>query len=202
MSEPIENRRTEIVTTVPFEHVLLKANIEAWRSLKKQATNKRLAKEYEAFKLGMGFDGLSKSQQRDFDYYLNKAKDEKCYPNHFSPKPNLTYKPKTTEEWYWLWDTHGYSGPLEPAEPNVSECEGIKQSKEFLNLTVKMWVESCIELPASFEFEEARNCYPMSWVWKSFKNQLIKKLIERDGFVISFVQNRIADQSLSEHQQP
>lgn len=169
----------------------VKHEVEFWRLMSKTSSNKDLKKQYDAFYLGLSFKGLSKNQQRDFDYYLESARKEKCYQNHFCVPSKLYYKPKTVEEWYFLWDTHGYGEDLELTQPNISDCEGIKQSKEFVNLTIKMWVEDCIDLPAAFDFKMPMETYPMSWVWNSFKGQLKSTYIKKYGFIPTFIKKNI-----------
>jgi len=174
-----------------FDDVLNKLEVEAWKSLREQAPNIVFQRQYKAFEIGRGFKELSKNQQRDFDFYLLKASSEKCHPNHFCSKTKMVYKPKTCEEWYLMWDTHGFSGGFELEQPRISDCEGIKQAKEFLNLTIKMWVEDLINLPTAFDFDGCKNAYPMAWVWKSFCAQAKKESIKIDGFLTKFLAVRL-----------
>ena len=163
-----------------------------WENMEKGAPNEFFKVQYNAFKKGSEFKKLTPNQQRDFDYFINAAKKEKCYENHYISKSNLEYKPKTTEEWFWLWDTFGFSRNKELEQPNVKNCQGIKQAKEFLNLTIKMWVESCLDMPHAFDFEgiktECDNMLP--YLWKGFVNQLHKEYINQIGFVTTFIKNR------------
>ena len=167
------------------------SNLEAqyWRSLRQQAPDKRYEIEYQAFELGAQFKGLTPNQQRDFDYYLAEARAEKCYPNHFCSKSKLTYKPKTVEDWFWLWDTHGYSGPKELTQPNVSDCEGIKQAKEFTNLTIRMWVEDTVNGLWWPDEVKAAQDEMLPWMWKAYAKQLQQAFMKKIGFVPTYVRN-------------
>ena len=167
--------------------------ISYWRILAQQAVSPRFSKECRAFELGLSFKGLTARQQRDFDFYLSSARQEKCYPNHFCAKSKLCYRPQSVEEWFYLWDTHGYADQNELTQPHVSDCEGIKQTKEFVNLTIKMWVQDAIDLPAVFDFERVRQAYPMPWVWKAFRNQAKKDVIHQDGFLTNFLKRKLDD---------
>lgn len=162
---------------------------EYWRNLEAAAPNAEYALEYKAFRLGVEFNKLTPSQQRDFTFYLENGRNEKCYPNHFSSPSKLCYKPSSVEEWFWLWDTHGFAKEKELSQPVVNDCEAIKQSKASVNLTIKMWVEDTVEFPAATDFETLRHAYPMPWVWKAFVGQLHKAFTAKHGFVTTFIKN-------------
>jgi len=80
-----------------------------WEYLEKNASNPEFALQYRAYNQGSKFTKLTPNQQRDFDYFIEQARAEKCYPNHFCSESRLEYKPATTEEWFWLWETYGFS---------------------------------------------------------------------------------------------
>jgi hypothetical protein len=168
---------------------------EYWRDLEQTAPNEDYLIEYRAFRLGAEFKGLTKSQQRDFNYYLENGRKEKCYPNFIRPDCKLAYKPKNVEEWFWLWDTHGYSRDKELESPNYKDSEAIKQIKEFTNLTIKMWVEDCVsnlfqpkEIITSFQ-NECPNA--PRWIIKAFIEQCKREIVKKQGFLLKFQREQL-----------
>lgn len=166
-----------------------KLESDFWGDLEKKACNEEYKTEYKAFRLGSQFKGLTKNQKRDYFYYLENGRKEKCYQNFFAAKSNLTYKPKSVEEWFWLWDTHGFGDEKELDSPDIKDSEAIKQIKEFTNLSIKMWTEDCVSMlfqPREIIERLLKEENLPSWVIKAFIEQCKRELIKKNEFLLSF----------------
>lgn len=151
-----------------------------WRTLEVSAPDSRFREQYQAFRVATEFKGLSKNQQRDFDYYLSKGRQERCYPSFQSPPSpdKLVFVAHTPELWYWLFDTHG----IRVTCIVETDSGAIVQAKAFLNLTIKNWVEDVLNHPL-FPSDVTPGFFPLPWVKEAFLNQLHRELMTKIGFI-------------------
>ncbi len=167
---------------------------EYWKSLERQAPDDLYRKQYRSFRVSTEFKGLSDHQRRDFDYYLKDGRKEKCYPSFQWPpsKDRLVLRVKSVEQWYWLWDTHG----IECGCDEAKEAGAIVQSKAFLNMSIKMWVEDLVGGLIAHGTSPDDFCLDaLPWVRKAFEEQLKREFLKHPdwGFVPTFV-NRFLTQ--------
>ncbi len=155
-----------------------------WKTLEAAAPNETFRNQYRAFRLASQFKGLTKNQRRDFDYYLVNGRKEKCYPSFASPlsPDRLVFVAPTAEMWFWLFDTHGMEVQCEEAQ----DAGAVVQSKAFLNLSIKMWVEDvCNHL--LYPSDDPTRGHPLPWVREAFLNQLKRAAEAHFGYLPTWV---------------
>jgi len=100
---------------------------------------------------------------------------EKSDPNGYSPYECFIHS-----------DSYGFADPL-PCN-DILKLRLLQHGKKMLNLQIKMWVDTTVELPPILppaEVKEITKDYP-TWVFESYLRQLKKRYIQSMGFVPSF----------------
>jgi len=96
-------------------------------------------------------------------------------PNGYTPSQCFVYS-----------DSYGDRSPLPCTD--IIKLRKLQHGKKMVNMQIKMWVETTLEIPLSLmpsEVKEITKEYP-SWVYESYIRQLKKKFEETRGYVPSF----------------